>query len=101
MDAQQRNALTATLLELASAHALDGIKSSRWFRTAPAKHRLEEPPVRFTGIEHHKVYTSQGGVGSGAYDAPFLCGVTEVGGISATFRLRLDIGRGGFVIEEQ
>lgn len=97
----QNNLVAGKLLDLATAHIIDGIKNSKWFLTAPAKFKVAEPPIAIAGIEYHPVFTSTGGLSTGSYDAPFLCGETEVGGIKASFRLRLDFGTGGFVINEQ
>lgn len=102
MRGDKNNAVAAKLFDLAAAHALDGIKESRWFKSAPAKFRVEDPPLTFTGIEYHAVHLSMGGVPAGSIDVPYLCGETEVGGIKASFRLRLEFGgAAGFVINEQ
>jgi hypothetical protein len=89
------------VLAPAMAHAPAAILESRWYLTAPAQYKLRDPPVTLSGVEFHPVYTSIGGLPSGSIEPPFLYGWTEVGGIRAAFRLRLDFGRGGFVISEK
>jgi hypothetical protein len=97
---KQNNIAAEKLMDLAAAHVIDGIKNSKWFLTAPERFRRVDPEIEISGIEYHSVFTSSGGLSTGSYDAPFLCGETEVGGIKASFRLRLDFGTGGFVINE-
>lgn len=102
MAVEKNSAVAAKLFDLAAAHALDGIKQSRWFKSAPAKFKVEDPAMTFTGVEYHAINLSMGGLPAGTIDVPFLCGETEVGGIKASFRVRLDFGSAaGFVINEQ
>lgn len=96
----QKITLGDEILRIAHAVALSELKESRWFQSAPEKFREQEPGIKFTSIEYHAVTMSSGGLNTGTRSAPFICGETIVGGISAKIRLRLDFGIGGFVVEE-
>ena len=93
-------AIGSELAALAQEEALSLLIESDWYRSAPAQFRQTEPVIKFTGIEHHPVFASIGGLSAGSRSAPFLCGKTQVGGIVASVRLRLEFGGGGLVIDE-
>jgi hypothetical protein len=90
------------VMDLAAAAMLEELKESRWFQSAPAQARAEDPTIEITGVEYRDVCTTiGGGLGGGStYKMPFIVGQVEVGGISAKLALRIDFGVGGFLVLE-
>lgn len=100
MTSKADSATAKVFTEMARAVLLEELKQSTWFRTAPKDAQAIEPVITLLGIEHHPVQLSMGIVSMGRQMKPFVVGETVVGGIKARIRVRLDIGNGGIVVDE-
>lgn len=94
-------AVARDLVELALSRATDALMETRWYRSAPAELRQLGPKVTLDGIEYHPVYSSMGGMSASAQEEPFIVFHAVVGKYKATFRMRLDFGKGGLVMMDE
>lgn len=95
------SAVAAAMVALALARAREELVETKWYRTAPVDYRAGPPDVRLLRVEDFHVFTSQGGIGTGKYLAPFLVAEATVGPFKATFRVRLEVGRGDLVMMDE
>lgn len=87
--------------DMARSVLLEELKQSKWFRTAPKEAQAVDPVITLLGIEQHPVHVSRGIVSMGKQMKPFVVGETMVGGLKARIRVRLDLGAGGIVVDEE
>lgn len=93
--------IVRALVNLVHAKAVEALRETKWYTSAPA-HLKELPPVvTFERIEDFPIYVSVGGLDGNSYPAPFAVFSTTLGEFKGTFRMRLDIGAQGAVMMDE
>lgn len=100
MAEKDQKALAVELLDMAQKFAVEALKESRWYKSAPAAAKTDDPEIFLTGVQYHDVHVYTGGIATGSYPAPFIVGETTVGGIKANLRFRIELGKGDIVVDE-
>jgi len=89
-------AVARQLADLVLARATDLLMESAWYRAVPADLRGTRPKVVLEGIKHHAVFSSKYSW-PGDRSEPFIVFHAVVGPYKGTFRMHLDLGKGGLV----
>lgn len=85
--------LVKPLLALIEKQAVDALKESTWYRSAPDEFKTQEPTVTFIDVRNFKVFYSMGLMLSDCECMePFAVFETALGPHTATFRIKFSVG---------
>lgn len=74
---------------------------SHWFLSAPPHCRYLPPEVTLLEISHFEVFSSMGLLDAGSDLSPYVVAQATVGGLTARFRVRLEVGRNVTVVMDE